>query len=112
MQCSACADSYWEFTGLYKDVFVQYYLDDKSNTIHQICLSGEHYCLNKARPDQWKTYKECLAKEISDNLETLISGSEPARQFHRLHFSTEELTNISRKQAERIEDMWLSRDAK
>lgn len=69
---------YWEMTALYKDLFVSYYTNDAENIIYQVSESGESYVLTKNDP-QWYPLEEIIL---------------------------EDLTQIARKDAERIEDGW------
>ncbi|MBQ5656586.1 MAG: hypothetical protein IIV14_04040, partial [Bacteroidaceae bacterium] len=69
---------YWEMMQLYKDLFVQFFVDDSKVLLYQISDSNEGYVLKKGKP-QWNE----------------LSGS-PSKKA-RL---------ISRKEAERIEDNW------
>lgn len=71
-------DAYWELTNLYKDIFVTYYIDDNRELLHQISTDGEHYVLRKGDP-QWHFVEQWPIIEPRE---------------------------ISRKEAEFIEDMW------
>jgi len=95
-----CADLYWEFNRLFKDVFVKYYLDEENNVLHQVCRSGEHYCLQKSLPEFWDTYADFLAQAISEQ------AKDGTHRFYRTEFSAEGLTEITRRQAEQMEDKW------
>lgn len=75
---SETADVYWEMTGLYKDLFVDYLVDDNKGVLYQISADGENYVLEKGSP-QWNAFDG----EVSGN----------ARP-------------INRKEAERMEDNW------
>lgn len=46
-------DAYWELVGLYKDVFVSFYIDEVKGMLYQQDTSGEIYALKKGLP-QWK----------------------------------------------------------
>ena len=72
------APAYWEMTALYKDLFNTYFVDDKKGYLYQFSESGENYVLHIGNP-QWSLFEEELPKRV--------------RQ-------------ISRKDAERIEDNW------
>lgn len=54
-----CAAVYWEMVGLFKDLFVEFYLE--SERLYQICLDGTRYCLDKGDPE-WKELTEALPK--------------------------------------------------
>lgn len=109
LQYSHCQDIYWEYVGLFKDVFVKYYLDEKLEILHQVCLSGEHYCLRRASPQLWLTYEDLMVAELSEKCAISINQSSTEHHFRGMHFSAENLKQLPRKQAERIEDEWLSR---
>ena len=47
------ADVYWEMTGLYKDLFVAYFIDDDRGRLYQISADGARVVLDKGKP-QWK----------------------------------------------------------
>lgn len=72
------ADVYWEMTGLYKDLFVKYYVDDDKGLLYQICLDGDSFVLKKGKP-LWNP----------------LDGNIPKKA-----------RSITRKEAERIEDNW------
>ena len=101
-----CADLYWEFNRLYKDVFVKYYLDEKEKTLHQICLSGEHYCLRKSLPEFWISYEEYIAEEVSAQIASFKKTTYEIRRYYSTRLSAGDMTQLSRKQAEHIEDEW------
>ncbi|MBQ3199393.1 MAG: bifunctional (p)ppGpp synthetase/guanosine-3',5'-bis(diphosphate) 3'-pyrophosphohydrolase [Firmicutes bacterium] len=62
-----CAAVYWEMVGLYKDLFVRYYLDKRTNTLYRFCLGIAIYALQKGTP-QWTEYQE---KHIPENAEPI-----------------------------------------
>lgn len=70
------APVYWEMVGLYKDLFVAYYVS--SGKLYQVCRSGESYWLKQGNPT-W----------------TPIEGSVPKKA-----------ERISRYKAEVLEDIW------
>lgn len=70
-------DAYWEFVGLYKDVFVTYYMDKAKGMLYQQDTNGAIFALKKGLPE----WKECM--KIS-----------------------KEAIQIERKHAERVEDNW------
>ncbi len=74
-----CAKVYWEMVGLYKDLFVQFYLDPNTPSLYQACRDGSAYRLEKGNPE-WRPI----------NISAITS--EP------LH--------ITRKEAEALEDQW------
>ncbi len=71
-------DVYREMVGLYKELFVSYYLDVTQRVLYQSCVDGSTYFLEKGKP-QWNT---------TDNI---------------IPFSANQ---ISRKDAETLEDLW------
>lgn len=48
-----CRPIYWEMTGLFKDLFVSYWLDEERQILYQICLDLEAYELHRGDP-QWQ----------------------------------------------------------
>ena len=72
------ADVYWEMTALYKDLFVNFYVDDNKGVLYQIGADGESHVLKKGKP-QWNE----------------LEGSVPKKA-----------RSVTRKEAERIEDNW------
>lgn len=76
--CPEAETFYWELVGLYKDVFVKYYLDEENEVIFQENILGEAYWLKKGTP-QWRP----------------VEKEKPL-----------EVRTISRKVAEGLEDDW------
>ena len=72
------ADVYWEMTALYKDLFVEYFVDDNKGILYQISADGESVVLKKGKP-QWNPLENGVSKKARP---------------------------INRKEAERIEDNW------
>lgn len=70
------AEVYWEMVGLYKDLFVDYYIDRARNIIYQYCADGTCFALVMGN-GEWKS------TELPDGLE-----------------------RIRRTEAERLEDYW------
>ena len=54
---------YWEFVGLYKDVFVVYFYDEKDTTLYQCNAMGEAYCLIKGSPE-WIIMADVIPEDI------------------------------------------------
>lgn len=79
-----CADAYWEYVGLYKDVFVKFYVDNDNGVLHQISRSGEHYLLYRSLPEFWETGSAC--RDVASFADGLLE--------------------ISRRTAESIEEEW------
>ena len=69
---------YWEMTGLFKDLFVTFLVDEDKGLLFQLCDDGDHHMLKKGKP-QWLPLERSIPKAA-----------------HR----------IPRKIAERIEDTW------
>jgi len=61
---SECAPVYWEMVGLFKDVFVKYYLDVPNQMLIQVCLNDEKYYLLNGDPE-WKVFEN----ELSDTVQ-------------------------------------------
>lgn len=76
-----CAPVYWEMTGLFKDLFVTYWLDERTHTLYQTCFDQEAYRLHRGNPE-WQVYDP----------KTLSVPANAAR--------------LDRKAAERLEDEW------
>lgn len=106
LQHTDCKDVYWEYVALFKDVFVKYYLDKNAETLHQVCLSGEHYCLRKSLPEFWVSYEEYIAQEVSTQIDSFKKTTYEFRRYYSTRLSTGDITQLSRKQAEHIEDEW------
>lgn len=70
------AEVYWEMVGLYKDLFVDYYIDRDREIIYQYCADGTCFALKKGE-GEWKP------AELPDGLEM-----------------------VRRADAERMEDYW------
>lgn len=77
-----CESAYWEFVGLYKDVFVKYYLDEANDTLYQQCDDGSAFYLKKG-DSQWYDAREVAIPECCEVL--------------------------SRRDAEFLEDVWNMR---
>lgn len=107
LQYTDCKDVYWEYVGLFKDVFVKYYLDEKTMTLHQVCLSGEHYCLRQSFPEFWVPYEEFIAKEVSDQVTEFKQTTYEVRRYYSTRLSAGDMTQLSRKHAEYLEDEWV-----
>lgn len=107
LQYTDCKDVYWEYAGLFKDVFVKYYLDEDAEILHQVCLSGEHYCLRRSSPQSWIPYEALVAEDISEHMAEMMKPTKESRQYYAAEFSFEDMTPLSRKQAEHMEDEWV-----
>ena len=97
-----CEKAYWELTGLFKDVFVKYYLDRKNDIIYQTCDTGTTYYLKKGNP-MWNDAVAELSEDISANITT-----DDKPHFYNLHVIPEDAELITRKEAELTEDIWNS----
>lgn len=67
-----CAAVYWEMVGLYKDLFVRYYLDKSADTLYQFCFGVSTYALQKGNPE-WTEYKEKRIPENAERIERLVA---------------------------------------
>lgn len=56
------APYYWEFVGLYKDVFVVYFYDEDNKKIYQCNAAGEAYCLTKGSAE-WLIMADVIPDE-------------------------------------------------
>ncbi|MBR5507118.1 MAG: bifunctional (p)ppGpp synthetase/guanosine-3',5'-bis(diphosphate) 3'-pyrophosphohydrolase [Clostridia bacterium] len=95
-----CSDLYWEFVGLYKDVFVKFFLDESESILYQICDDGSAFFLNKGNPE-WYDAGVCVASDISVKID--MTGKKQYVKSSHIPDGGEEL---SRKDAELLEDMW------
>ena len=59
------AGAYWELAGIYKDLFVKYYIDEDNGMLYQIAESGESYRMAKGIP-QWKPLKQPLPDNVTE----------------------------------------------
>lgn len=69
---------YWEYNGLYKDLFVIFVVDEDKGLLYQLNVSGEEFVLKKGKPE-WLPFEGNISKNA---------------------------VVVERKQAERIEDNW------
>ena len=75
------AEIYWEMVGLYKDLFVNFYIDERTDRIYQNCADGTCYVLAKndllwkpaELPDGLPMVDRKLAERIEDNWRDLMS---------------------------------------
>ena len=75
------AEVYWEMVGLYKDLFVTFYIDEKTDRIYQSCADGTCFVLAKHdllwKPaeltDGLPVVPRNLAERIEDNWRDLMS---------------------------------------
>ena len=58
--------------GLYKDLFVRYYLDKSADTLYQFCFGVSTYALQKGNPE-WTEYKEKRIPENAERIERLVA---------------------------------------
>jgi len=93
-------DAYWEFARLYKDVFVEFYLDEENGLLFQSCTSGTVYCLEKGNP-RWRDVK--VEEIVSEEMEKLKDENP---KFFDVNLIANNAQRISRKEAELMEDMW------
>ena len=93
-----CEKAYWEITGLFKDVFVKYYLDRENDIIYQACETGTIHYLKKGNP----SWNDALA-EISDNI---ANNTDDKPRYYKTNPIPDNAELLSRKDAELTEDMW------
>ena len=72
-------DIYWEMNCLFKDLFVDYYLDEGKGMLYQVCADGTTNSLKKTKP-QWISYEGTLPRKT---------------------------VGVTRQYAERLEDNWM-----
>ncbi len=97
-----CEAAYWEFVALFKDVFVKFYINPEENLLYQICLDGEAYVLSRETP-MWILYEEAVSIQISADIDSGMA--QPG--FYKTHMDVSDATELSVKEAEFIEDMWV-----
>ena len=56
------APYYWELVGLYKDVFVLYFYDEKKKKIYQSNVAGKTFCLSKGSPE-WLMVEDVIPEK-------------------------------------------------
>lgn len=74
------AEVYWEVVGLYKDLFVDFYIDEKTDTIYQNCADGTCFALERTTcewhpaelPEGLLVVERHLAERIEDNWKDLM----------------------------------------
>ena len=75
------AEVYWEMVGLYKDLFVNFHIDEKTDRIYQNCADGTCFVLAKhdllwkpaEMPEGLPVIDRKLAERIEDNWRDLMS---------------------------------------
>lgn len=97
-----CRDVYWEITGLFKDVFVRYYLDNENNVLYQESETGLIFYLKKGDP-RWYSFTEELGHRIAKDLLTVKDGE---KRYYKMNSVPEGAISISRREAEQLEDIW------
>ena len=97
-----CEKAYWEITGLFKDVFVKYYLDKKNDVIYQASDNGVVFYLKKGSP-MWNDAIAELSGTISEDI---TNDDKP--HFYNVNPIPDDAELISRKEAELTEDIWNS----
>ena len=97
-----CEKAYWELTGLFKDVFVKYYLDKKNDVIYQASDNGVIFYLKKGSP----VWNDAIA-ELTDSIsEDILADNKP--HFYDVNPIPVDAELITRKEAELTEDIWNS----
>ena len=97
-----CEKAYWELTGLFKDVFVKYYLDKKNDVIYQASDNGAVFYLKKGSP-VWNDAIAGVAKDISEDV-----SADNKPHFYDATPIPRDAELITRKEAELTEDIWNS----
>lgn len=75
------AEIYWEMVGLFKDLFVEFHIDEKTDTIYQSCADGTCHMLQRdicawepaKLPEGLPAVPRHLAERIEDNWRDLMS---------------------------------------
>ena len=98
-QSSCCSDAYWEYVALCKDVFVKYYIDEEKGIIYQMSIDGTGFYLEKDNL-MWQSILDAGAQNISEK-----ATKTNTKQYFSL-FASDNIKEISRKEAEFLEDMW------
>ena len=95
----ACADAYNELNRIYKELFVDFFLDEESNTLYQISAHGEGYYLNKGNP-QWQPPKDPIpdsavhvTREYAERTEE--NWNEPFWNMHKQDMAASEIALYS-----------------
>ena len=102
-----CEKAYWEITGLFKDVFVKYYLDTENEIIYQACDTGTVYCLKKGSPEWNNVYdavSRCIAEDIINNKDNLP-------HYYKTNPILGNTVQLTRKDAELTEDIWNKKES-
>ena len=92
--------AYWELTGLFKDVFVKYYLDNKNQVIYQASDNGVVFYLKKGSP----VWNDAIAEPA--NSKNIPAENKP--HFYDVNPIPKDARLISRMDAELTEDIWNS----
>lgn len=97
-----CEKAYWELTGLFKDVFVKYYLDKKNDVIYQASDNGVIFYLKKGSP----VWNDAIAELTNSISEDVLADDKP--HFYDVNPIPADAELITRKEAELTEDIWNS----
>jgi len=95
-----CKHAYWEFVGLFKDVFVKFLIDKKREILYQLCITGECYYLKRNHP-----FWQFITDEVTQQL--VNEQEESSTNFYKLYSLFENTQPIARKEAEFLVDCWL-----
>ena len=97
-----CKDVYWELTGLFKDVFVRYYLDCDNQVLYQQSENEVIFYLKKG-DSNWYSLADELAKLIAKDI---IAAKDGEKYYYNVNSVPDSAVQISRSEAERLEDCW------
>lgn len=84
----------------------RYYLDAEAEVLHLIGGAGEHFCLCRSLPEFWDPYELFLTQTASVRFSQGIERGNGERYFYRSDFSLDGLSEISKRDAETLEDEW------
>ena len=80
-------DAYWELNGLFKDLFVAYFLDEDKEMMYQVCETGENFVLKKGKPRWFKfdgkipKKAECVYRKVAERIED--NWADPFWKLHQ-----------------------------
>ncbi|MBQ4630485.1 MAG: bifunctional (p)ppGpp synthetase/guanosine-3',5'-bis(diphosphate) 3'-pyrophosphohydrolase [Clostridia bacterium] len=98
--CKECEGAYWEFVGLYKDVFVKYLYDARNEIIYQLCDDGTAFRMKKGSP-AWESLENYIPKAIAEEI-----VKDENHQFFSASHVFDNTVMLSRWEAEHMEDEW------
>lgn len=102
---SECEDAYWEFNGLYKDLFVRFFLDMQNGILYQMSITGENYsCFHEECI--WKPYDAHNEYSMADCIGFAIEVNESEPKYFKVNTLSDKTIAVTRKEAEFLEDVW------